>query len=214
MLESIPELCESKNGQEMLFSLNGEAGRALFETCESSCMENSTVFAKAARIIRYDIFQENVKFKGGFSRDKKNMLPIHVYAQHLSKQKYLALLFWYAFTGCDTVSSFNGRGRKTVWNVLEAFPEITDAFARLSLSSADIADDDLTLSEKFVVLLYDRIGSTASTALVNGARHSFFTKKGRSSNNYPPTLNALLQHIYCSILQSRSWRQARNYGEL
>ena len=117
------------------------------------------------------------------------MLPSHVYAQHLSKQKYLTLLFWYAFTGCDTVSSFNGRGRKTAWNVLEAFPEITDVFARLSLSSADIADDDLTLSEKFVVLLYDRIASTAS---VNGARHSFFTKKGRSSNNYPPTLNALL----------------------
>ena len=63
----------------------------------------------------------------------------------------------------------------------EAFPKITDALTRLSLDSADIADDDLTLIERFVVLLYDRTGSTAS---VNGARGWLFTKKGRSIDNW------------------------------
>ena len=93
----------------------------------------------------------------------------------------------------------------------EAFPKITDVLARLSLDSADIADDDLTLIERFAVLLYDRTGSTAS---VNGARGWIFTKKGRSIENWPLTLNELLQHIYCSILQSSSWRQARNLLQL
>ena len=31
-------------------------------------------------------------------------------------------------------------GKKTAWNVWEAFPELTDVFARLSLGSADTAD--------------------------------------------------------------------------
>ena len=96
-------------------------------------------------------------------------LLFHVYAQHLGKQKCLALLFWCAFTGCDTVSSFSGCGEKTAWNVWEAFPEITN-----------VADDNLTLIERFVALLYDRTGSTSS---VNAARRWVFTRKGRSIDN-------------------------------
>ena len=58
-------------------------------------------------------------------------------------------------------------GKKTTWNVWNGLPEITDVLVRLSLGSADIANDDLTLIERFFVLLYSRTGSTAS---VNGAR--------------------------------------------
>ena len=125
----------------------------------------------------------------------------------MGKQKCLTLLFWYGFIGCDTVSSFNGQGKKSAWNVLEAFPEITAVFARLSLGF----DDDVTLIERFVVLLYDRTGSSVS---INCARRRLFTKKGRSIDNCLPTLNALLQHIYRSILQSSSWRQAQNLLQL
>lgn len=49
---------------------------------------------------------------------------IHAYDQYIDKQKCLALLSWYAFTVCDTVSGF--------WIVREAFSEITDVFARPS----------------------------------------------------------------------------------
>ena len=72
-------------------------------------------------------------------------------------------------------------------------------FARLSLGSADIADDNLTLIERFVILLYDR---TDSTAFVNGARRWLFTKKGRPIDNFPPTLNALWQHILLYFSES------------
>ena len=73
-------------------------------------------------------------------------------------------------------------------------------FARLSLDSADIADDDLILIERFV-LFYDKTGSTAS---VKGACWWLFMKKGRSSDNCSQTLNTVWQHIYCSTLQSSS----------
>ena len=139
-------------------------------------------------------------------RRKKRWLPIHAYAKHLGRLKCLALLFWYAFTGCDTVSSFNSRGKKTAWVVWAAFPEITDALARLSLRIT-INDEEsvLLLLERFVVLLYDRRGSSMS---VNDARRWVFTMKGRSIENCPPTSDALLQHIRRAVLQSICWRQA------
>ena len=87
------------------------------------------------------------------------------------------------------VSMVTGTKLLGMWG---AFLEITDVLARLLLGSADIVDEDLTLIERFFVLLYDRTGSTAST---NGARRLLFKNKGKSIGNCPPTLNALLQHI-------------------
>ena len=36
-----------------------------------------------------------------------------------------------ALTGCDTVSSFAGRRKKTAWEIWKVFPEVTDAFEEL-----------------------------------------------------------------------------------
>ena len=46
----------------------------------------------------------------------------------LGAKKCLALPMFHAFTGCDTVSSFSGRGKKTAWETWNVFPEVTDAF--------------------------------------------------------------------------------------
>ena len=43
--------------------------------------------------------------------------------------KCLTLPMFHAFTGCDTVSSFSGRGKKTAWETWNVLPEVTDAFA-------------------------------------------------------------------------------------
>ena len=45
----------------------------LYEACESSSLKKSMVLPKAACIIMHDIFQENVKFQGAFSRNKQNV---------------------------------------------------------------------------------------------------------------------------------------------
>ena len=34
---------------------------------------------------------------------------------------------FHAFTGCDTTSLFAGRGKTTVWNTWNVFPEVTAA---------------------------------------------------------------------------------------
>ena len=48
----------------------------------------------------------------------KTWLPIHYYANLLGEEVCRAVLFWYALTGCDTVSHFQGRGNKTAWKMV------------------------------------------------------------------------------------------------
>jgi len=40
------------------------------------------------------------------------------------------LLHVMTFTGCDTVSMFSGKGKKSAWNAWQSFPEVTKAFVR------------------------------------------------------------------------------------
>ena len=39
---------------------------------------------------------------------------------------------FHAFTGCDTVSSFSGRGKKTAWDTWMTFGDVTRAFCALA----------------------------------------------------------------------------------
>ena len=60
----------------------------------------------------------------------KRWLPIHEYAKCLGEEICRVLLFWYAITGCDTVSAFSCRGKKTAWNVWGFFEEALKSFRK------------------------------------------------------------------------------------
>ena len=60
----------------------------------------------------------------------RRYLPIHTYAAVLKEENCRALLFWYVVMGCDSVSTFAGRGKKTAWKIWKAFPNATQAFVR------------------------------------------------------------------------------------
>ena len=55
------------------------------------------------------------------------------------------LLFMHAFSGCDTVSSFSGIGKKTVWDVWRFVPNLTalNMFGHLSQTPQEITDDKM-----------------------------------------------------------------------
>jgi hypothetical protein len=61
-------------------------------------------------------------------------IPIHELVHALGPLKSLALAFFHAFTGCDTVSAFVGRGKKTCWEIWKKYPEVTDTFMHLFLT--------------------------------------------------------------------------------
>ena len=94
------------------------------------------------------------------------------------------ILFYHAFTGCDVVSAFRGKGKKS---------EVSDVFAKLSQYPLTVDDEDLQILEKFVVIMYDR-SSTAEG--VDDARLDMFARKHRPYEAIPPTRAA---HQTCCL---------------
>lgn len=51
-------------------------------------------------------------------------IPIHDIVRSLG-QRSKALPFFHAFTGCDTMSTFVGKGKKTAWQAWNVFENVT-----------------------------------------------------------------------------------------
>ena len=65
----------------------------------------------------------------------------------LGEHRSRPLLFFHAFTGCDVISFFSGRGKKSEWHVWEVLPELTDAFLELASSPVNVSEDIMPLIE-------------------------------------------------------------------
>ena len=133
-------------------------------------------------------------------------VPAHEIAKTMGRGRSLALPGFHAFTGCDTVSAFNGCGKKTAWECWSTFTEATRAFEHISLPVALIPDDVAQTFERFVVLMYRK---TSVNFTVNQERLELFTTQNRSIENIPPTSAALTQHILRATYQAgHCWGQA------
>ena len=103
---------------------------------------------------------------------KLRYLPIHSLCNSIGKQQSKSLLIFLALTGCDQVSFFAGRGKKTAWETWKHFEVVTLAFESLCEAPA-IVDVDISLPilERYVVLLYDRVSACSS---VDDCRRELF----------------------------------------
>lgn len=138
------------------------------------------------------VLLENTQLWIAFGTGKHlRYIPAHQIATSLGAEKARALPMFHAFTGCDTVSSFAGKGKKTAFDSWKSFDAVTEVFARLVTRPGSFDEDCMSILESYVVYMYDR-GSAETT--VNSARKQMFTCKGRSFDTIPPTRAALLQH--------------------
>ena len=58
---------------------------------------------------------------------------------------------FHAFTGCDTVSFFGGRGKKNDWDIWAMFGDVTRAFCDLA-AIPDAIDDWIEPLERGIAL--------------------------------------------------------------
>ena len=86
----------------------------------------------------------------------QQMIPVHDVVANLGQDICDGLLFFHAFTGCDTVSATRKKGKKTWYNTWRAFPEISAVFSRLSNSPTNVSTSDIDLLQRFVILEYDK----------------------------------------------------------
>jgi len=124
---------------------------------------------------------------------------VHELCLAIGLAKTRQILFFHAFTGCDVVSAFHGKGKKSAWLTWDAYAEVSDVFAKLSQYPLTVDDEDLQILEKFVAIMYDR-SSTAE--VVEDARLDIFARKQRPYEAIPPTRGALLQHIKRAAYQA------------
>ncbi|XP_034030967.1 uncharacterized protein LOC117514556 [Thalassophryne amazonica] len=133
-------------------------------------------------------------------------LPVHDTVLNLGPEKSNGMLFFHAFTGCDVVSSFHGKSKKTAWQAWDFCPEVTHVFNKLSKYPAVIEDVDLNILEKFVIIMYDK-NSTANK--VDEARLDLFARKQRPYDAIPSTSASLFEHVKRSVFQAAYiWGQA------
>ena len=104
---------------------------------------------------------------------------------------------FHALTGCDTVSSFVGHGKKTAWAVWNSFPDLTNVLLQMATAPDKIQDECLHVVERFVILLYDK---TSTITDVNKVRKKIFAKT-TSVQRIPPTYAALQQLVKRAVYQ-------------
>lgn len=133
-------------------------------------------------------------------------IAAHEIAKALGSDRCVALPMFHAFTGCDTVSCFGGRGKKTAWGTRTTYGDVTPAFCALgSMPDPRAIDEWMQPLERFMVLLYDR---TSTEEGVNKARKQLFREKGRAIDGLPHTQAALIQHTKRAVYQAgHCWAQ-------
>ena len=128
--------------------------------------------------------------------------------RELGSDIFLALPFFFAFTGYYTVSSFYSKGKckaYDVWVKSERKYDFAYVFVELGEKPTNVTLDHSDLLESFVLQLY---GSRHDT--LGAARLDKFKK---STDNHlrllPPNKDALRRHIYRASYQAGYlWRQS------
>ena len=129
---------------------------------------------------------------------------VHICAS-LGHHKSQALPVFLAFTGCDTTSSFRGKGKKSAWNAWQICDEVTETFMHLACNPFVVFNVDshhFQMLERLAVLMYDK---TSQHISVNEVRRESFCLKSPSMDRMPPTQDALLQHSRRAIYQAGIW---------
>ena len=132
-------------------------------------------------------------------------LPIHKIAGSLTTKQCEGLPFFHALTGCDTVSYFSGKGKKTAFQAWKCYPEVTEVFCALSLPQATLSEKQFRVLKRFMVIMYSR---TSPHQDVNHAWQSMFSQGTRSIESIPPMQASLEEHVKRAAFQaSHVWGQ-------
>lgn len=112
-----------------------------------------------------------------------------------------ALAGFHALTGCDTTSSFYGKGKKAMLNLLLKEPIHIQS---LALIGRQFELPELSTGiEKYVCSMYNDPSSS-----VNEARYKLFRTGTSSDRSLPPNQDALKLHVMRANYQCKIWRSA------
>ena len=143
------------------------------------------------------------KFK---SKARTYYQPISIIVQTLGDEACRALLGFHAFTGCDSVSSFLGRGKTDPFGKMCGDPAFLDAFSQLG-QNWDVPHKLFQTLQQFTCSIYM---PTSKTKSVNQLRYEMFiAKRGEAeSQMLPPCADSLQNHAKRANYQACIWKHA------
>jgi len=68
---------------------------------------------------------------------------VHEMVSSTGPEKVGGIRYFHAVTGCDVVSGFRSRGKKSAWQTWNVCEDVTETFKKLSNCPQEVSDDDL-----------------------------------------------------------------------
>lgn len=136
------------------------------------------------------------------TKDRQRMLDLQAIGSALGPSVTEALIGLHTFTGCDSTSSFYGKGKEKPLNIMSGNAEYISAFVALGRQFEMDSTTFVTI-ERFVCELY---GEKVSD--VNLARYNRFCVQASSEQALPPTKDALTEHFKRANYQAAIHRRA------
>src|SRR6218665_53616 len=169
---------------------------ASFFTAQIRTVDTDVVVLAVSFFSRLNILELWIHFGVGKSAQ---LIAVHDLSKALGADKCSALPVFHCLTGCDTTSSFCGKGKTSAWEAWTSYPVVTEAFLNLYDGGDCSADATISVLERFVIIMYDR---TSECVSLDNARLQMFTKKSKPLESLPPTFDSFLQHVKRTIYQA------------
>ena len=111
----------------------------------------------------------------------------------------------HAFTGCDSVSAFSGKGKLTALTLVKRRPAYQELFQQLGVEW-ELSNELFVRLQEFMCLMYS---SNPGTKDVNVLRYRLFcARKGElESHQLPPCQDTLRKHCERANYRSAIWRR-------
>lgn len=112
----------------------------------------------------------------------------------------------HAFTGCDSVSAFAGKGKLAALKIIKRKKSFQNLFQQIGMQW-ELTDELFAKLQEFTCMMYS---STPGTSDVNELRYRLFcAKKGKlDSNQLPPCADCLKKHSLRANYQAAIWRRS------
>ena len=143
-----------------------------------------------------------VAMKQNFSADLLRIILVNEVCDKVGRETCNLIIGFHAFTGCDSVSSFYGKGKKKAWKVLSENPKGKDAF-RILGNEVYPTEDLYEILVEFVCALYGHKDMTC----VNEVRYCMFRLGSFSDECLPPTRDCLKKHVQRANYQAFIWKR-------
>lgn len=131
----------------------------------------------------------------GQSKNRR-FIPVHAIATAMGEEKAAALRGFHAFSGCDQVSFFATKGKKSHWRTWQALPQTTEAFKILGEVHDRVPEHVHQLLQDYVARLFasqQELSQMVGPVCLHNVRRTLFDQE-HMLHLLPPTEAALRKH--------------------